>query len=526
MPKVLISDDMSPLATEIFKQRGIEVDVKTNLSPHDLGKIIGDYDGLTIRSSTTVTPELMAKAKNLKVIGRAGIGVDNVDLTAATKAGIIVMNTPFGNATTAAEHAIAMMMAMVRQIPQASASTHQGLWEKKKFMGMEVTGKTLGLIGCGNIGAIVASRAIGLKMKVIAFDPFLTDEKAVELGVEKGSLDELYARADVVTVHTPLNDKTRGLLNKEAFAKMKPGVRVVNCARGGIVVEKDLKEALDSGHVAAAALDVFEEEPAKENILFGHPNVICTPHLGASTEEAQVNVAVQVAEQMSDYLLQGAVTNAVNMASISAEDAPRLKPYLSLAAQLGSFAGQIAESAIKKIIIEYAGHVAGLNVKPLSSTIIAEILRPSTDTINIVSAPVIAKDKGIEVTESLTDKSAHGQSHITVRVVTENKERSVTGTLYGQNQPRLVSIENVPIEAALAPYMLYIRNEDKPGLVGGVGTILGAANCNIADFRLGRQEGGEALAMVSIDTVLSDDILVKLQALPQAVTVKLLKFTV
>ena len=376
MVKVLISDKMSPRAEEIFKERGVEVDYKPGMTPEELKACIGEYDGLAIRSATKATAEIIEAADNLKVIGRAGIGTDNIDKPAATSKGIVVMNTPFGNAITTAEHAITLMMATARQIPAANASTHASKWEKSRFMGVEVMGKTLGLIGAGNIGSGVAERAIGLKMKVVAYDPYLSPERAQEIGVEKVELDDLFKRADFISLHTPMTDSTRGIVNKEAFAKMKDGVRIVNCARGGLVVEADLLEALESGKCAGAALDVFEEEPAKDNPLFGREDVICTPHLGASTSEAQVNVAVQIAEQIADYLLTGAVTNALNMPSVSAEDAPKLAPYLKLAEQLGSFAGQVTVTGIEKVEIEYEGHAAELNTKPITAVVLQGLLSP------------------------------------------------------------------------------------------------------------------------------------------------------
>ena len=329
--RVLISDKLSPAAIAIFKERGVEVDFRPGLDKGELARIIADYDGLAIRSATKVTAKLLERATKLKVIGRAGIGVDNVDIPAATARGVIVMNTPFGNSITTAEHAIALMFALARQIPTADASTQAGKWEKNRFMGVEVTGKTLGVIGCGNIGSIVASRGLGLKMRVVAFDPFLSAERAAEIGVEKLELNDLLARADFITLHTPLTPQTRNILSAENLAKTKKGVRIINCARGGLVDEGALCAALDSGHVAGAALDVFVEEPATANPLFGCANFIATPHLGASTNEAQENVALQVAEQMSDYLTRGAISNAVNFPSITAEEAPRLRPFIALA---------------------------------------------------------------------------------------------------------------------------------------------------------------------------------------------------
>src|SRR3982074_2061045 len=350
MPKVLISDALSPAAVQIFKDRGVEVDFQPKLGgdKEKLAELVGSFDGLAIRSATKVTPKILESAKSLKVIGRAGIGVDNVDIPAATAKGIIVMNTPFGNSITTAEHAITLMLALARQIPQADASTQAGKWEKNRFMGVEITGKTLGIIGCGNIGSIVADRGHGLRMKVIAYDPFLSPERARDLGVEKVELAELFKRADFVTLHTPLTEKTKNVIDAKALATMKKGVRIINCARGGLVDEQALRTALDSGHVAGAAFDVFIEEPAKDNPLFGHPNVVCTPHLGAATTEAQENVALQVAEQMWDYLLRGAISHAVNFPSISADEAPRLKPFIALAEKLGSFAGQLTETGIGK----------------------------------------------------------------------------------------------------------------------------------------------------------------------------------
>jgi D-3-phosphoglycerate dehydrogenase len=523
-PKVLISDKLDPLSVEIFKKNGVDVDYKAGIKADELLKIIGNYDGLAVRSETKVTPEILAAAKKMKVIGRAGIGVDNVDIPKATEAGIVVMNTPFGNSITTAEHAIAMMFALAREIPQANESTHAGKWEKSRFMGVELYAKTLGVIGCGNIGGIVATRAIGLKMHVIAYDPFLTNERAVEMGVEKIELDELFKRADFITIHVPKNDKTANLINKDTIAKMKDNVRIINCARGGIIVEKDLKDALDSGKIAGAALDVFEVEPAKENILFRHPKVICTPHLGASTSEAQFNVAIQVAEQMSDYLVHGAVTNALNMPSISAEDAPRLRPYMKLAEQLGSFAGQITSHAIQKIDIEYQGHAAELNTKPLTAMILASVLKPLLETVNIVSAPQLAKARGISVSETKTGQSDF-HTGIKIKIQTENRLRDVTGTLFAGTQPRIVNIEGVPIEAAMDGHMLFIRNIDKPGMIGGIGKLLGDAKMNISDFRLGRKDKeGSAVCLISVDEAVSDDLFAKISILPQIESAMRLRF--
>ncbi len=525
MVKVLISDSMSPRAKEIFANRGLDVDVKVGMSEDELIACIGEYDGLAVRSATKVTGKVLAAAENLKVVGRAGIGVDNIDLDTATANGVVVMNTPFGNAITTAEHAIALVMALARQIPMADTSTQAGKWEKSRFVGVEITGKTLGIIGCGNIGSIVADRALGLKMKVIAYDPYLTAEHARDIGVGKVDLDALLARADFISLHTPLTDQTRGIIDAAALAKTKAGVRIVNCARGGLVVEKDLKAALESGHVAGAALDVFEVEPATENALFGTENLICTPHLGASTTEAQVNVAIQVAEQMADFLLTGAVVNALNMPSVSAEEAPRLRPYMKLAEQLGSFAGQMTESGIKAVSIEYEGDAAELNTKALNAALLKGLLTPLLDGVNMISAPIVAHQRGIEVSDVRHDRQTDYQTLIRLTITTENQTRSVAGTLFGDDKPRLVNVKGVPMEAELSAHMLYVNNNDRPGLIGGLGTVLGEAGVNIGTFHLGRTEpGGEAIALVEVDDEVSPEVLQAVADLPNVVQAKALSF--
>lgn len=513
MPKVLVADKLSPLADEIFEKRGLEVDRKIGLSKDELVAIIGDYDGLAVRSATKPDADVIAAGKNLKVIGRAGIGVDNVDMVAATKAGVVVMNTPYGNAITTAEHAIAMLFACARQIPAADASTQASKWEKSKFVGTELFGKTLGVIGCGNIGALVAERALGLKMKVVAYDPFLTPDRATEIGVEKVELDELLARADAITLHTPLTDKTRNILSADAIGKTKPGVMIVNCARGGLVDEAALRVALDSGHVKAAALDVFVEEPAKDNVLFGAPNFIATPHLGASTTEAQVNVALQVAEQMADYLTTGAVQNALNTPAVSAEDAPKLKPFIGLAERLGLLAGQLISTSLSAIEVEISGAAAGLNVKPITAAALAGVLRPNMSDVNMVSAPEAAKARGITVSETVTDGAGAHESLITVTVKTERRTRVVSGALFA-GEPRIVEIDGVAADAAFYPHMLYVENEDKPGFIGALGAALGAAQVNIATFNLGRKaEGGDAVALVAVDAALEAGLLGEVEQL-------------
>jgi D-3-phosphoglycerate dehydrogenase / 2-oxoglutarate reductase len=526
-PKVLISDSLSPAAVQIFKDLGLAVEFQPKLGGDKakLAELIGDFDGLAVRSATKVTAKLIERAKNLKVIGRAGIGVDNVDIPAATAKGIIVMNTPFGNSITTAEHAITLMLALARQIPQADSSTQAGKWEKNRFMGVEITGKTLGIIGCGNIGSIVADRAHGLRMKVIAYDPFLSPERALDLGVEKVELGELFKRADFITLHTPLTDKTKDIVDAKAIAVMKKGVRIINCARGGLVDEAALRLALDSGQVAGAAFDVFVEEPATQNPLFGHPNVVCTPHLGAATTEAQENVALQIAEQMSDYLLRGAISNAVNFPSITAEEAPRLKPFIALAERLGSFAGQLTETAITRVQLAYEGAVAQMNTKALTSAALAGLLRPMLQDVNVVSAPLIAKERGIVVEEMTRAASGDHDSLVTLTVVTERQSRAVAGTVFADGRPRIVNIKGIRMDAEFGPSMIYITNQDRPGFIGRFSSILGEAGINIATFHLGRDVlGGNAIALVEIDGELPQEVLTAVRALPQVRQAKVLRF--
>ncbi len=528
MPKVLISDKLSPAAVEIFRSRGIDVDVKSGLSPSDLRAIIGEYDGLAIRSATKVTKELLDAAPNLKVVGRAGIGVDNVDIKSATARGVVVMNTPYGNAITTAEHAIAMMFALARQLPEASTSTKAGKWEKNRFMGVELFGKTLGLIGCGNIGSIVADRAHGIRMRVIAYDPYLTEARALELGVEKVELDALIARSDIITLHTPLTDSTRNILSREALARTKKGVRIVNCARGGLIDEAALADALKSGHVAGAALDVFETEPATDSPLFGLENVVCTPHLGAATAEAQENVALQVADQISDFLLTGAVSNAINMASVSAEDAPRLKPYMELCRLLGAFAGQQVQSregVIRRIVIEYEGHAAELNHRPLTAAALAGLLAPMMPGVNMVNATVLARERGIDVAETVHERPSEYQTLVRITVATDVQTRSVAGTLFAGSRPRIVEIKDIKIEADFGRHMLYVINQDRPGFIGRFGATLAGAGINIATFHLGRAEaGGDAICLVSVDESVSEDVLAMVRTLPLVVQATSLSF--
>ncbi len=528
-PKVLISDSLSEAAVQIFKDRGIEVDFQPNLGKDKdkLAAIIGNYDGLAIRSATKVTETILANATNLKVIARAGIGTDNIDKDAASKKGVIVMNTPFGNMITTAEHAIAMMFAVARQIPEASASTHAGKWEKSKFMGVELTGKTLGVIGAGNIGGIVCDRARGLKMKVIAYDPFLGKEKAKKMGVEKVELDELLARADFITLHVPYTDQTANILSKEALAKTKKGVRIINCARGGLVDEEALAEALKSGHVAGAAFDVFKVEPATENPLFGLPNVVCTPHLGAATTEAQENVALQVAEQMSDYLLTGAVSNALNMPSVTAEEAVVMGPWITLSGHLGAFIGQMTDEPIKAINILYDGQVSEMNLNALNCAVVAGIMKRANPDVNMVSAPVVAREKGIQISTTNQDKSGVFDGYVKVTVVTEKRERSIAGTVFSDGKPRFIQIKGINIDAEIGSHMLYTTNEDVPGIIGTLGQTLGANGVNIANFTLGRSAAkGEAIALLYIDDVVPPAAIKQLQDTGLFTQVKELEFDV
>jgi D-3-phosphoglycerate dehydrogenase len=524
-PRVLIADELSPQAVAIFKERGVEADVRTGLSKDDLLSAIPAYDGIAVRSATKVTDKVIAAAGRLKVVGRAGIGVDNIDVKAATAKGVIVMNTPFGNSITTAEHTMSLMLALARQIPAADRSTQAGKWEKSRFMGVEIAGKTLGVIGCGNIGSIVADRAIGLKMKVIAYDPFLTAERALKLGVEKVDLDELFRRADVITLHTPLTEKTRNIIDAAAIARMRKGVRIINCARGGLVAEDALRAALDSGHVAGAALDVFVEEPAKAHPLFGRDNVVCTPHLGAATLEAQENVAAQVAEQMSDFLISGAISNAINFPSITAEEAPRLRPFIKLAEQLGSFCGQLTQSEVKEVRIDYAGDVADMNTRALTSAALAGVLAQLLEGSNMVSAPLIAKDRGIALKETTRGQQGAYETYMRVTVRSDNAERSVAGTVFSDGRPRIIQLEGINLEAELGNNMLFTQNADKPGYIGALGSLLGGAKVNIAAFSLGRDSpGGKAIALCQTDEPVSDQVLQEVRRLPHVVRAERLSF--
>ncbi|MGQ0742380.1 MAG: phosphoglycerate dehydrogenase [Alphaproteobacteria bacterium] len=515
-PRVLIADPLSPAALAIFRERGIDADTRTGLPKDQLLAVVGDYDGLAVRSGTKVSADVISAAKRLKIVGRAGIGVDNIDLPAATAAGVIVMNTPYGNSITTAEHAISLMMSLARDIPAANTSTHAGKWEKNRFLGVELYGKTLGLIGCGNIGSIVADRAKGLKMRVIAYDPYLGPDRATELGVEKVELNDLLARADFISLHTPLTNETRNILSADAIARMKKGARLVNCARGGLVDEIAVKAALDCGRLAGAAFDVFEEEPAKSNVLFGHPKVVATPHLGAATVEAQENVAIQVAEQISDYLLTGAVTNALNMPAISAEEASRMRPWIALAEKLGLFVGQLADTSIAEAEILYEGSAADLKTRALTQAVLAGVLRPALAEVNMVNAPVVARERGIRVSETRRPRQGIYEGYIKAVITLEGgSTRRAAGTVFSDGRPRLIQVREINLDAEFAPHMLYVINEDKPGFIGALGTLLGNARVNIASFALGRSApGADAIAMVEVDEVVDETVVAAIRALP------------
>jgi len=522
--KVLVSDKISDKGVEILKKAGLNVDVKTGMKPEELKACIGEYHGLVIRSATKVTADIIEAAKNLKVIGRAGSGLDNVDKAAASKKGIVVMNTPGGNTITTAEHTIALLFSLARMVPQATASMKAGQWEKKRFMGVELFNKTLGIIGLGSIGNQVAKKAQGLEMVVIAYDPFLSDDRAKALGVEKVSLDELFSRSDFITIHTPLTPETKNLINSETIGKMKNEVRIINCARGGIINEKDMYEALKSGRVAGAALDVFEKEPPEDFSLIGLDNVICTPHLGAATEEAQENVAIAVAEQIADYLVRGTIRNAVNFPSIPADQVARLQPYLNLAEKLGSFAAQVFEGAITGVTIEYMGDASELNTAPVTIAALKGLLTPILEeTVNFVNAPFIAKERGIEVKETKSAGAGDYQSMLAIRIKAKDKERYFAGTLFSKKDPRIVQIDNFAVEIMPEGIMLFIYNVDKPGVIGNLGSFFGKNNINIARMHFGRESaGGTAISVISIDSPVTSRHLDEIRKMPNVLSAKVL----
>ncbi len=523
--KVLISDNLSPVGVEILKKAGFEVDARSKTTPEEIEKIIGGYDALIIRSATKVTKELLGKAIKLKIVGRAGSGLDNVDIAAATKKGVVVMNTPGGNTVTTAEHTIGMLFACARMIPQAYASLKEGKWEKKRFEGVELYDKTLGIVGLGAIGGVVASRAVGLGMRVLAYDPFISAEKAKSLGIELVDLSTIYKLSDFITFHTPKTKETANLINKKTIAKMKDGVRIINCARGGIVNEQDLYEALKSGKVASAAFDVFEKEPPENHPLLTLDNFIATPHLGASTREAQENVAVAIAEQIVDYLIAGTVRNAVNVPSVPADQRPALSPYINLAERMGLFIAQLYEGGLTQVTVEYSGEVANLKQEPITLAALKGLLTPTLqENVNYVNAPLIAKDRGIDVKVSKSSEATEYTSLVTLRIKAGGKDVSAAGTLNSKKEPRIIQVDNFPMETVPEGDMLVLMNNDKPGVIGGIGTLLGQNGVNIARMQFGREkQGGLAMSVVSIDSAVSDELMGKIRMLPNVLSVKLVK---
>ena len=525
--KILITDPLAPQGIEVFRHApGFEVDVQVALKPDELKQIVGDYDGWVIRSGTKVTRELIEAARNLKVIGRAGVGYENIDIEAASKKGIVVMNTPGGNNVTTAEHTLSLMMALARHIPQAVASVKAGKWERNKFIGVELCNKTLGVIGLGNVGRIVAERAAGLKMKVIGYDPFISVENIARLGVEPVSLEEIFKKSDFITVHVPLTPDTHGMINHDAFAKMKTGVRIINCARGGIIDEKDLADAIREGKVAGAALDVYvEEPPSADHPLIKMEHVITTPHLGASTDEAQLNVAVGVAEQMVDFLTQNIVRYAVNVPSVSPEMLEVLRPYLLLAEKLGSLQVQMANALPEEIYVEYGGDVTQYNVEPLTLAVLKGMLTPIMEaSVNYVNAPLIARERGINVVESKSSRTSDFANYITVRTVSDSKELAVDGVVFGNKHPRIVKVDGFFLEVVPEGHILILRNRDVPGVVGTIGTLLGKKGINIAGMSLGRSEkGGDAISFIHVDSEVPKQTLQALRSLPQIVSAELVR---
>ncbi|MEO5355716.1 MAG: phosphoglycerate dehydrogenase [Nitrospirae bacterium YQR-1] len=520
--RVLVSDNISARGVEILKSAGLEVEVKPGMSVQELKDCIAGYDGIVIRSATKLTADVIERAEKLKVIGRAGSGLDNVDKSAATKKGIVVMNTPGGNTITTAEHTIALLFSMARKIPQATQSMKDGKWEKKKFMGVELFNKTLGIIGIGNIGAQVAKRAIGLQMNVVGFDPFLSEETALNMGIKKVSLDELFKDSDFITVHTPMTPETKNVINTQSIAKMKTGVRIINCARGGIVDEKALLEGIKSGKVAAAALDVFEKEPPEVLSLIGLDEVVCTPHLGASTMEAQENVALAVAEQVADYLVNGTIRNAVNFPSIPQDKVAVLKPYIDLASRMGAFASQFIEHEVREINIELTGEAAEIPAEAVVIAAVKGYLNPILEeTVNFVNAPIIAKERGIDVKVTKSADAGAYNTMLTLKIKCDGTDHVFSGTLFSKNDPRIIKINNYSLELIPEGIVLFINNVDKPGVIGSIGMLLGESGINIARMSFGREsKGGVAISAVSVDDDISSEIMGKIKKLANIISVK------
>lgn len=523
--KVLVLDNLHKAGIDVFTREGIQVDVKGKLTSEELASIIDHYDGIALRGATNVSAKVFNNITRLKVIGRAGSGTDNIDTEFATKSGVMVMNTPGGNTITTGEHAIALMFALARQVPQASASMKEGKWEKTKFIGTELTDKVLGIVGIGNIGKIVAERALGLKMVVLGYDPYVSKEDLLKIGVEPVSLDEIYARSDFITYHTPLTPETKGMINAQTIAKMKKGVFIINCARGALINENDLLNALESDHIHGVALDVFPiEPPPTEGLLYKHPNVILTPHLGASTNEAQKKVAVLIAEQISDLLTKGIIRNSINFPSVGAELLPILQPYLSLCEKLGSFHGQLITKPLNEIRVEYLGEASTLTIAPLTISVLRGLLQHQTEEVNLVNARMIAEERGIKITETKAKKAENYASLIRVITETDKGTTSVSGTIFGKI-PKIIKFNNFPIEAELTGGMLMLENQDTLGVVGKVGTFLGEKDINIAGFQLGRNKpGGIAISLINVDNIVSEDVLLQLAKLPNVTSAKYLLF--
>ncbi|MFW9942077.1 MAG: phosphoglycerate dehydrogenase [Candidatus Thorarchaeota archaeon] len=523
--KVLVLDNLHASGVEVFMREGIQVDIKEKLKQQELASIIDNYDGIAIRGATKITADLFDGISRLKVIGRAGSGTDNIDKIIATKKGIFIMNTPGGNTITTGEHTIALIFALARQVPQASASMKEGMWEKKKFIGTELTDKILGIVGFGNIGRVVAERALGLKMVVLGYDPYVPNEELLKLGVEPVNLDELYARSNFITFHTPLTSETKEMINAQAISKMKKGVYIINCARGALINELDLLKALQYNHVKGVAIDVYPvEPPSPDNSLYKHPNVILTPHLGASTMEAQERVAIQIAEQICDYLKKGIIRNSVNFPSVAPELLPILRPYLSLCEKLGSFLGQLLEDPLREIRVEYLGDASKLTIAPLTISVLKGLLQHQTEDINLVNARMIAEERGIKITETRSTKVENYASLISVITITEKNKTSVSGILFGNIQ-KIIKFNFFPIEAELSGGILLLENLDVPGVVGRVGTFLGEKNINIAGFQLGRNEpGGIAISLINVDNHVPEEVLSQLAQLPHITSAKYLVF--
>lgn len=523
--KVLVLDDLNDAGIDFLTEQGIKVDSRSKIPKNELKGIINGYDGVVIRSGTKITSDILDDTTRLKVIGRAGSGVDNIDIVAATKHGVVVMNAPGGNTVTTAEHAIALMLSLARQIPQASASMKEGKWEKKNFIGIELTSKVLGIVGLGNVGKNVAKRALGLKMEVIAYDPYISKDDAFKIGVDLVSLDELYARADFITYHTSLTPETRDMLNKQAIAKMKKGVIIINCARGALINEKDLLDALESGYIRGAALDVFSmEPPSQDMLLLKHPHVILTPHLGASTFEAQKKVALLIAQQVSAFLKGGTIQNSVNFPSIPSEMVPLLSPYITLCEKLGSFRGQLLKSPLREVRAEYVGAVSDLMTEPLTLAILKGILQHQTEDVNFVNARLVAEERKIKITVTNTKIVEHYSSLVRLITVSEKEEFSISGVVF-EGTPKIISTNQFPIEANLSGNLLLLENLDVPGVIGSVGTLLGKKKINIAGFQLGRNKlGGTAVSLINVDNIVPESVLDELSNLPNVTSAKYLKF--